>query len=564
MNVFSKFSYLVRSSLSKGFTRFARKVKGYMYLILALIFTAGILADTFKFHFTGNMRQAGVDMMVKYRFLVPKPDKDIVIVDIDEASLAEMAAEYGRWPWPRQVMGEFVKQIEKQHPQAIVFDIIFSDPDVYNPDSDKYFNDEIATTDNTYFPMLRLDPFDDQHSQLNPALIPGAEPAGEGEVFGDATIAMLMPYFQSVQESGRMGLSNIDPDADGVTRQYQAYRVEYGWKFPSLPLRVAEGLKFPPMNQQHVFLNWRGPAFTYHSVSFSKVFTDFTNKKKSRPQDEFTNKIVIIGSTASGLFDVKPTPLSKAHPGVEILATAIDNFKHGDYLRIPDSRGAYLIITLLVIWLTAWAFYRDTFREKLDPIFGASQVILIAVSYGSINLTNTYINLTGPVTLSLAFFTVARLYALAARSVLERSAVRVSLQQGNTHHGVLMLVNLSAPPGALNAGVREKIRGALLKVGSAGKSVEILKGVQKDLWNLFENTFAISWITAESDEAGRQRIEEDIAQIRQAILPILRKYYMASGSDVAITVQQGEIHSGAQGSGQWQALFGQALANRSD
>ena len=76
----------------------------------------------------------------------------------------------------------------------------------------------------------------------------------------------------------------------------------------------------------------------FRTVSFSDVFHDMLSKNKRRPQDEFTDKIVLIGSTAPSLFDVKPTPMSRLHPGVEILATAIDNLKHGDYLRYPEGR----------------------------------------------------------------------------------------------------------------------------------------------------------------------------------------------------------------------------------
>lgn len=560
MNIFASITYQLRRQLNRLFTFLARKLKGTIYLYLAAIFTVVIMADTFHFQFTANMKQVGLDMMVKYRFLVPKPDKDIVIVDIDEASLAAMSADYGRWPWPRQVMGEFVKEVEKQNPRAIVFDIIFSDPDIYNADSDAYFDEVIAGSKNTFFPMLRLSPYDDAQSSLNPALVPGAIPAGE-EVQGDATIAMLMPFFNSVQSSGRLGLINIDPDSDGVTRQYRSYIEEYGWKIPSLPLKIAQELGFPETDAQHVFLNWRGKAFTYHSVSFSEVFRDFTSKNKKRPADEFKDKIIIVGSTASGLFDIKPTPVSKSHPGVEILATAIDNFKHADYLRIPDTRIIYLLITLAIIWVTAWAFYRDTFREKLDPVFGASQFILIAISYGSINLSNTYINLTGPVTLSLAYFTVARLYSFAAGTLIERSTVRASMQNAQQQHAVLMLIRLSGPPGALNAGVRDKIRQGLMKVGSADKSVEALKGPQKGLWNLFENTICISWVAAQEDEAAKQRIEQDIELLKEKLLPLLRKHYLAGDNDVQWVVQSARIVSGEQARQQWQAMFGAALAS---
>jgi CHASE2 domain-containing sensor protein len=558
MNIVSSLSYRLRRRLNRLVTLLARKWKTNFYLYLAAIFTVLIIADTTHFHVTAEMKQVGLDMMVRYRFIVPKPDKDIVIVDIDEASLAAMSKEYGRWPWPRKVLGEFVKQIEKQHPQAVVFDIVFSDPDVFNPDSDAYFDSVIAATDNTFFPMLRLSPYEDIQSQLNPAMIPGALPI-EGEAQADATIAMLMPYFNSVMSSGRLGLNNIDPDTDGVTRQYQAYLNGYGWKIPSMPLRLAQDLNFPETDAQHVFLNWRGRAFTYHSVSFSEVFKDMSSQHMQRPADEFKGKIVIIGSTASSLFDNKPTPMSKSHPGIEILATAIDNFKHADYLRIPDTRIVYLLLTLFVIWATAWGFYRDAGRDKIDLLFGASQFILIAVSYGSINLSNTYINLTGPFTLGLAFFTVSRLYGVATGTLLEKSAVRSSLQSSETQHGVLMLINLGGQAGALNAGVREKIRKAVLIIGSSAKSVEIIKNSQKGIWSLFEDILVISWICQLNDEAGRMNIQKDIETIEQKLMPLLRKHYIATEQDVKWLVHEGDIDGGEQARESWRALFGATL-----
>src|SRR3546814_15849777 len=97
-----------------------------------------------------------------------------------------MAEEYGRWPWPRQVFGGFLENIEAQHPQAVVFDVLFSDADIYNPDSDAYFNEVIADTDNTFFPFLRLPQAHDELSQVKPGMIPigedmGAEERGVGE-----------------------------------------------------------------------------------------------------------------------------------------------------------------------------------------------------------------------------------------------------------------------------------------------------------------------------------------------------------------------------------------------
>ena len=92
----------------------ARRWKNNFYLYLAALFTLLALADTAFLHVTANMRQTTFDMMMRNRIIVSKPDPDIVIVDINEASLAAMAKEYGRWPWPRQVLGEFLEQIKKE------------------------------------------------------------------------------------------------------------------------------------------------------------------------------------------------------------------------------------------------------------------------------------------------------------------------------------------------------------------------------------------------------------------------------------------------------------------
>ncbi len=163
--VYSKFSALLARFWKKNF-----------YLYLTALFTVFVVLDMLQLNIISGMRQKTFDAMVQYRINPPAPDSEIVIVDINEASLESMSKDYGRWPWPRQVLGEFLEQLEKQQPKAIVFDILFSDPDLYNPDSDAYFNDAIAATDNTFFPLLRLDPTSDHLSMLKPAMIPGVVP----------------------------------------------------------------------------------------------------------------------------------------------------------------------------------------------------------------------------------------------------------------------------------------------------------------------------------------------------------------------------------------------------
>lgn len=537
----------------------ARLLKYNFYLYLAGLFSVFALLDATMLHVTSEMRQAAFDAMVRYRIVVPKPDPDIVIVDIDEASLAALAQDYGRWPWPRQVLGEFVEQLEKQQPKAVVFDILFSDADVYNPDSDAYFDAAIARTSNTYFPMLRLDPSSDALSQVRPAMIPGVTPLPGAQPDDKATVAVVLPHFPSALAGGRLGLHNIYPDGDGVARRYSVYRDAYGWALPSLPARLARALGWRQPDAQQVLLNWRGKPFTYRHVSFSEVFLDMGNRERKRPQDEFRDKIVIIGSTAPSLFDIKATPMDRLFPGVEILATAIDNFKHGDALRFPEGRVWYLLITLAIVWLTALGFYRDAGRDRIDRLFGLSQVILIGITYASINLTNVYINLTGPVTVGLAFFTLARLYAMATGKALEQNMVRAAAAKSGGLQATLLLIRLDSERNLIRPAALNRIRHALEKTGQTGKSVEVLSGEQKGLWNLFENTLAVSWVAAADDADAQDAIRCDTEALLAALPAVLQRHLAQPDNAASHFIHHGRLAGGAAAAAGWRMMFAEAL-----
>lgn len=557
-----KLGLLLNSYLRRGMaalsTLLAKRWKNSFYLYLAALFTLFAIADTTFLHFTTNMRQAAFDAMVRYRIIVPKPDPDIVIVDIDEASLAAMAKDFGRWPWPRQVLGEFLEKVETQRPKAVVFDILFSDADVYNPDSDTYFNTAIAATSNTFFPILRLDPSSDTLSEIQAGMIPGASPM-TGEARPGATLAVVLPHFQAALDSGRLGLHNIYPDPDGTAREYLVYRDDQGWKLPSLPAMVARGLGWPEPAAQRVLLNWRGKPFSYRYVSFSEVFADFSNQVKKRPQDEFKDKIIIIGSTAPSLFDIKPTPMSQMHPGVEILATAVDNFKHDDYLRFPEARIPFLLLSLGIVWLTAWGFYSGAGRGKIDRLFGASQFILIGVSYASINFSNTYINLSGPVAVGMAYFTLARIYAAATSKVLEHSMVRASFERSGELHASLLLIRLDATRNVFTDAVLERIRYGLEKAGSEPKSAEVLKGEQKGLWDLFARTFAVSWVVPVDQPEGAERVAKDVAAVQAALKPLMEKNLAYPEDAPDWFLHQGLITGGTEARSEWRVLFAEAM-----
>ena len=541
-----------------------KKLQNNFYLYLCAFLSILILLDASLFHIGEDMRNNSFDLMVKNRIVKPKVDRDIVIVDINEASLNAMAKEYGRWPWPRQVFGEFLENIEAQKPKAIVFDILFSDADVYNPDSDTYFNDVIAGTNNTFFPMLRLSPASDHLSKITPDMIPGLKQAlnrmdGESISIVKKPIAIVLPHFEAALNSKHLGTHNIYADADGITREYRLWHNENGWLLPSLPLAVgdfAQMNSFPP--PQNMLINWRGKAFTYPYVSFSDVFSDMASKVKKRPLNEFANKIVIIGSTAPSLFDIKATAMSKEFPGVEILATAIDNVKHVDYLHVWHGKTPYILMSLLLIWLTALAFYRNVDRDKVTKVFSSSQITLLALSYITLNLTNIYLDITGPITWAIMYFSVAKIYALANDRAMQRLLAN-DIESGKNGAAILLMPILIKSEIPFSDSMLKTLQNKITRLCTLPATVEVLKGTQSGIWGLFSDMITVSWAYSSGHAEEAEKVKNDATQLGLQLKNLLQNTGMPDNTTVRYVQHTGVLNAEKPMDSQWRCLFAQAI-----
>ncbi len=509
----------LRRAVARAGDRLGARLQRNFYLYAAALFTVLALLDAASFNYVVGMRQKAFDAMVRNRLMVAPPADDIVIVDIDEKSLAALAGDYGRWPWPRQVLGEFAEKLALRGPRAIVFDILFSDPDLFNPDSDAYFNEVIAGSDNTWFPLVRLDPAQDRLSSLPIGRLPGVRRSGS-EADGGATIAVILPHFPAVQAAGRVGFNNIWPDPDGIVREYTLRRDEHGFELPSLALAVARSENPALATPERLLINWRGEPFRYPYVSFADLYRDLQKERPSRPAGEFTGKIVIIGSTAPSLFDIKATAVSRQFPGVEILATAIDNLRRGDWLQVPDLPLLYLAITLAILWGTAAAFYRHGASGRLDRFYGLSQFGLIIIAYAAINLANLYINLTGPVMFGFVYYSVARYYAFASARALDVSVV-ARRQPESGARGCLLLLRFDLS--TREEAALQKLAEALQTRCSHSPSAELINGRQRGLWRLMENTLVLCWLYQGEDDRQWQAIRNEAAAIAVAVPEVLRR-----------------------------------------
>jgi adenylate cyclase len=116
----------------------------------AVLVLAGV--ELFMLHWLRPLENRLLDSFVRSQAARLAPDPDIVMIDIDEKSLAEMEKQeigVGRWPWPRVIHASLVEGLSAQKPRAIVFDISFTEADTFRPRDDAAFAETIARHKNT-------------------------------------------------------------------------------------------------------------------------------------------------------------------------------------------------------------------------------------------------------------------------------------------------------------------------------------------------------------------------------------------------------------------------------
>lgn len=170
----------------------------------------------------------------------------------------------------------------------------------------------------------------------------------------------------------------------------------------------------------------------------------------------------------------------------------------------------------------------------------------------------TYINLTGPVMLGIAYFTCAKIYYFAAGKVLEKSAVMSSVASEGQLYAALMLIQVSEgmePSGEKAIAV---IRRSLDKHGIQVKNVETIKGAQKGIWGLFEGTIAVSWTCAFDDVKKKRLILDEAKKVEEASVE-LRKAGDEKTGVTSLIFHEGRIDGGRHARAGWTYLVGEAL-----
>jgi len=416
--------------------------------LLALAVLAALALELFLLEWMKPLENRLLDTFVRTQAAALAPDPDIVLVDIDEKSLARMESEAGRWPWPRVVYADLLEGLAAQKPRAIVFDMMFVEKDRFRPEDDAAFAESAARHANTYFAFLRLPESSDSK---------GIRIGDFADEFGlvatrhadpEAKIALVPPLVLTNETHRRAGLITFKEDADGVGRRYLLRETLAGWQIPSLPARVAGDLGFPAPDQDTLVLAWRGAANGFPRVSFADLYEEFGRSAKTRPANEFSGKIVVVGTAATGLQDLRVTPMGTLHPGAEILGTAIENLKNGRQMRYAPAwwAAALGLVLLLLLYL---AFQRGLDMRATGAALSLVTALLILAQWALVGRLFLWPLLT-PLAAAWTFYAAAGL-AEYLRARHERQAAMVQFSRFTNPHVARQLVE----QGGIETGRRE-------------------------------------------------------------------------------------------------------------
>ncbi|MFL6581844.1 MAG: CHASE2 domain-containing protein [Burkholderiales bacterium] len=377
---------------------------------------------------TAEMRFTDLFISVQARKI--KPDPDIIVVAADERSLEQLADYAGRWPWPRSIHAELVQGIEAQKPRAIVFDVMFFEPDIFRLDADELFNKAVARYSNVYFPTVRQDPAGDAYGvplvEMQAALGAFAGPAADK----NATLNVGLPKALS-PDNWRLGTIEFLADQDGIGRRYCVYQDAHGWKIPSLPARVAQDISLPVPDTQSILLSWPGGSAGRPHVSYADLYIDFNSQRRKRDPYEFKDKIVVIGVTATGLHDIRPAPVAALYDGVDVLAGALDNLKNRNYLR--EIEPAWPLAGALVLLVLLFAgFAARLHAVKICGALVLLSALLVGIQHVAIGKL-VVIPVLRPMLFGWAFFFVGALQEYLRERRAREQAVREFSRFVNPH-----------------------------------------------------------------------------------------------------------------------------------
>jgi adenylate cyclase len=343
-----------------------------------------------------------------------KTVRPVTIVDIDDKSLEKV----GQWPWPRTRIADLVTELTGLGAVVIAFDAVFSEPDRLNPEA---VADTFRNLDEETRARLRALPSNDEvfaEAIRKSRVVLGESGLREEVTTLDKTLpvtglAMLgeepqrfmfdfpgllrnVPVLEHAA-AGR-GLFTINPERDGIVRRVPMIMLAQGQTMPSLSfeiLRVATGsgtilikaektgITSIGIKGVQIPTDHNGQLWIHYARNDPSLYVPAINVlEKNVAPDMIAGKLVLIGTSAVGLHDIKTTPVSHAMPGVEIHAQVLESALTGDVISTPIFGIVVEFAAALLFGLLVIAF---------APLFGPITLFALGAAFASVLLgTSVY------------------------------------------------------------------------------------------------------------------------------------------------------------------------------
>lgn len=301
-------------------------------------------------------------------------DSKVVMFYVDQPSLDFMKGNAIGWPWPRALYADVLQFCKSGGARAVVFDIIYSEDSVYGAEDDAAFATGLADAGNGFLAVFMSQklatPLEDVTSILDKSAV---TVTGSGVPIADYPGFMALPI-PSLREGAR-GFGNVQlaPDGDGIYRRLPLLFGYQGKTVPSLYIGMlhaaqpgsviqlaAGGLQLgdarvPLDPQGNLILKYYGGVDTFPHYGLARVLTSAQEMKEGQTPELdpsiVKDKVVIVGVSAPGLYDLRPQPLASRYPGAEIHATAFQNILSNDYMRAAPLEAGLAGIILLAVML---------------------------------------------------------------------------------------------------------------------------------------------------------------------------------------------------------------------
>jgi len=341
------------------------------------------------------------DSLERWRsaWLVPDPELQFVVLDQKSLNLAEKNFDM-TWPWLREGYEPLLAFLHRANAKAILFDFIFSEKSSRGVEDDQLLVDAVKAAQLVYFPVMstidRSGSSNDLQQPPSPStdfdrhLIPSAllEP---NLVLPEAAAVSNLPLPELLAAAKGIGDVRYTPDPDGVLRRVDPFVVTRGRLLPQFGLSVTiqvtggllnsrlfadrlevDGKRLPLDHEGRLVLRYGAPWTAYpHFSMIDLIQSELLLREQQVPVVDpktFKDKIVFIGSTAAGLYDLSQVPSGSNVPRVFVNASVLRSVRRGEVLNLRYERWVgWLSIGSLAL-IGAWIGTLSASRGLLGTV----------------------------------------------------------------------------------------------------------------------------------------------------------------------------------------------------